>query len=944
MSKKMKRVVTWVLVVCLGIIGFSLLGVKSVKASEETGSEKKVEWEYLNVAEYREGRTQKNFKAPEKDGYVFAGWYTQKEGTTSIEEDFKTGMAYAKFVPEEILSVKAQLIKELLEPNGEKNNGGAIRFVTTVDTLQYTKIGFYITINGTTAEKASSQVYDTLFAIGEKGGDPDIEYTPQAFCSLSQFFKTWAFTNIPADAYGTPIEVQAFWVTQDGTTVLGEKATKNIHDGIDDFNKTVTADTSWYDSPDPETGAYIINTRRDLYGFNTLCNSGNNYFQNKTIKVDADIALNAGNAEEWGDNPPENNWTPISFRGTFDGDGHTISGVYVKTTNQYTGLFETIYKGAKVMNLRIVNSYIEGNGSVARSGVGTIAGRMNGTVDTVYSDAILKNSKKATGGIAGMANGSDAVSITNCWFNGKIYTTDGGSGGILGIAYSSTVQMGHCLNTGELNITNISTGALSQIGGLCGCVESGSATLELKDSLNAGSIKTEGNVTKIGTIVGEPATGCTVKMNNVYGINDDTKGFSGLLVGSNEETQATKIKSEAIAENDIKDIEAYKQTTLDFVDYWVLREGEIPVLATFVDFAKGENITDLSEAKKAGNIKWYDADKKEFTISTPQELYGFNSLGDFTSGKTFTLDADITMNIGNAEDWEETPPDGIWVPYHFRGTFNGAGHTISGVYVNNSTETHTGLFNTMYKNSVVKNLKLVNSYIEGSRVITVDNKRAGVGSIAGQNHGTIDTVYSEAILKNINEMTGGIAGFVSAAGDNVFKNCWFNGRIIASYNSSGGILGGTYGSTTTIIEHCLNTGELHISGTVQRVGGLCSYIMNSSTLNLKDSLNAGKLYTEGNVTQIGTVIGGIQSSAGHLNVENVYGIKEFSADIIGWSDEAFLTGTEGAFEALPEENCYGQGAAGLSFGNGEEGHWWIARDGQIPMLASFQKLAETLGK
>ena len=55
-------------------------------------------------------------------------------------------------------------------------------------------------------------------------------------------------------------------------------------------------------------------------------------------------------------------WTPIGgskkkYNGTFDGQGHTISGLYVKATSTYTGLFAAVQKGATVKNLKLINSY-----------------------------------------------------------------------------------------------------------------------------------------------------------------------------------------------------------------------------------------------------------------------------------------------------------------------------------------------------------------------------------------------------------------------------------------------------------------------------------------------------------------------------------------------------------------------------------------------------------
>ena len=83
-------------------------------------------------------------------------------------------------------------------------------------------------------------------------------------------------------------------------------------------------DYSWFDSSKSE---YTLTTVAQLEAFNVLCNGQNNYFAGKTVKLGADITLTGGS-----ETVP--NWTPIHFSGTFDGQGHTVSGVYVKSKAQ----------------------------------------------------------------------------------------------------------------------------------------------------------------------------------------------------------------------------------------------------------------------------------------------------------------------------------------------------------------------------------------------------------------------------------------------------------------------------------------------------------------------------------------------------------------------------------------------------------------------------------
>ena len=123
---------------------------------------------------------------------------------------------------------------------------------------------------------------------------------------------------------------------------------------------------------------------------------------------------------------------------------------------------------------------------------------------------------------------------------------------------------------------------------------------------------------------------------------------------------------------------------------------------------------------------------------------------------------------------------------------------------------------------IAENLKLVDSYIEGT--YTGEVSRAGVGSIVGYNKGTVTAVYSSATVKNAKSMTGGIAG-MSEGGK--ISNCWFDGEIHGD-RATGGILGGAYAQDATI-EHCLNTGTFTVADNSYYVGGICGELQNAAT-------------------------------------------------------------------------------------------------------------------
>ena len=140
--------------------------------------------------------------------------------------------------------------------------------------------------------------------------------------------------------------------------------------------------------------------------------SGDN-FMGKKVVLNVDVVLNEGNAADWETTAPANLWQPIggnypdgakmtSFTGTFDGQGHTISGLYYKAAANYVagGLFGWVSSKfpAAFKNLTLDNFYVEGEV------VSGLLGRTNGqvTVDNVMlTNGTVKNAGSQTGAFIG---------------------------------------------------------------------------------------------------------------------------------------------------------------------------------------------------------------------------------------------------------------------------------------------------------------------------------------------------------------------------------------------------------------------------------------------------------------------------------------------------------------------------------------------------------------
>lgn len=175
-----------------------------------------------NISAYR---TEGAYTAPEKDGYVFAGWFTDEACTTPVAVDTVSGSAYAKWVTKDVLSVKAQVLAGTTTASESTD----LRFLTTVDSLDYQNIGFRITINGKTNTPASTSVYKAITA---RSNGAVVAKDPTVFSEVSEYFHTYTITKIPSSAFGTGITVTPYWTTLDGTVANGVARTLTVSEII----------------------------------------------------------------------------------------------------------------------------------------------------------------------------------------------------------------------------------------------------------------------------------------------------------------------------------------------------------------------------------------------------------------------------------------------------------------------------------------------------------------------------------------------------------------------------------------------------------------------------------------------------------------------------------------------------------------------------------------
>ena len=209
------------------------------------------------------------------------------------------------------------------------------------------------------------------------------------------------------------------------------------------------------------------------------------------FKLTADITLNADIEH------PTNTWTPIgvgnAFKGVFDGNGKTISGMYVKYAGKDgAGMFAMVYD-ATIRNFGLINAHIESTGTENDCGeTGGLAAFVKDTtkgtlIDSIYIHATVIGFNKNVGGFVGLLSGSATKTtvIKSCVFCGSVTAVDAQAGGIVGNGNGAPVEITDCLNAG--NIRSIEKRTVAGIMGRNDGVEK----WVIRNCINLGSLKVE---------------------------------------------------------------------------------------------------------------------------------------------------------------------------------------------------------------------------------------------------------------------------------------------------------------------------------------------------------------------------------------------------------------------------------------------------------------------
>ena len=219
------------------------------------------------------------------------------------------------------------------------------------------------------------------------------------------------------------------------------------------------------------------------------------------------------------------------------------------------------------------------------------------------------------------------------------------------------------------------------------------------------------------------------------------------------------------------------------------------------------NSNNAYEIGNAGQLYWF-ADKVN------KERYKYVNAkavltADIVVNKNVLNDGDLTKDVDGLRDW--TPIQ------QYGGTFDGAQHTISGIYCVSDTIDEAGIFQNTIDNAIVENIGVLDSYY-------CLKKGYNVGGIVGYNCGIIRNCYNEGMVSSLYNNDNYLGGICGMNGGGIITGCYNKGKVANSVWETRA--GGICGRSTNTILNCYNTGS--VTGG-SRVGGICGSNDSSTT-------------------------------------------------------------------------------------------------------------------
>ena len=626
---------------------------------------------------------------------------------------------------------------------------------------------------------------------------------------------------------------------------------------------------------------YEIGTAADLLAFADLVNTSE-LGANAILTADIDLtgATVSGTWE-----------TPIgvgglNYTGTFDGQGHMITGFVTECAIDGSGLF------GYTSNATIKNFSIDGElTSTEGTGSGVVGYPSNSTIYNVHSTlniTVPVGGVHHVGGVVGSARGGNTIS--HCTFAGTMQVAAGSTDNFAGVvAYLGGDSVVFCANYGTITFDDVNCAA----GGVAGYLNNTGSYVQ--GCLNLGMMvcsEPEATPKWGGAIVGRLRTHDVNKLTGNCWLEGSATGAGKDNDGNVNLTTANCINAAQLASGEVcfklngdqSVIGWYQnldgtdpQPVLDDTHGQVFMNGRLHCNGEVYEGASYSN-------ENAGTIKDehnivdgfctycgifddnYLTPNAEgfYEIATAKQLVWFEQLvnrGKLDANAVLTADIDFADLVPEGEDIERTQVD--WTPIGdwgatrgvanagYKGHFDGQGHTIKNL-IATSKQNYFGLFGVISTDCLIENFTIYGTYH------TTFQYAGSVAAYARDDRPTIRNICSYVDINN------------SFAG----------GR-------QGGILGGVLTTTfKTVIENCAYFGTLdgYDAGGSGNYGGIVGYVNNNgaTVLDITNCLFKGNVVNN-NATPGGCTFGGFvgYSNGGVVTIKNSLSIGHVESAVYG---------------------------------------------------------------
>ena len=543
-------------------------------------------------------------------------------------------------------------------------------------------------------------------------------------------------------------------------------------------------------------------------------------------KLTEDIVLNEGDASEWAENPPANQWTVYGTTTTpvhkyIDGNSHKVSGLYINSTDSLQGLFGAFI--GLITDLSLENGYVKGGrftgGLVglhycadrkkyyAACGlfrdtvdlyvegdnyVGGIAGSIGAIDDahiqmlslpalsdrTVYEDLVFKGSVTGNLYVGGIAALYCTCMYLNKAYNLFNYGTVTGKGNVGGIIGKNGIDVPH--GTMQQSFKNYGpVKGDTTVGGIVGLLK-----IDRLDTTNRIEYTTHGEWINFGNVSGNSkVAGIVATIANGRGDFTLRHSYNVGTVSALDSVGGIYAKYDKghWASTYSRPEEELVYTCLNFGeviknDVTLEEKKSIEEANSMLSPTRYSFIADESGKGENQGYPLYIPKHKDliipngsgtledpYIISNERELYGLEIMNSLDSNYIRT----DTLYFMQTADIEWTGKYGEWNIDSLRLTeYNGGNHSISGIKIKHPERDSIG-FVRYFTFSTIANLTLKDFEIEGHNY---------VGGIAGYgSRGYIHNVRIEGSVKG-NNVVGGIAGRSSIALTDVVSNADVSGK------------------------------------------------------------------------------------------------------------------------------------------------------------------------